>query len=73
MKVCDVAADGDVSGEGNFRLVRGTEKRVIAMLWSTREQRTADGLAEADLIFGAVTCGGVQQLARFFRAAERAF
>jgi hypothetical protein len=60
MEVCDVAADRDVCGEGNFRFVRGAEKRIVAMLWIAREQSATDCFAESDLISCAVTCGAVQ-------------
>src|SRR5215213_830406 len=73
MEMCDVAADSDVCGKGNFRFVSSTEKRIVAMLWITCKQSAADGFAETDLISRAVACGAVQQLARFFSAAEYAF
>src|SRR5678816_78515 len=73
MEVCDIAADRDVCGEGNFRFVGSAEEGIVGMLWITRKQSTTYRFAESDLISCTVTRGAVQQLARFFRTAERAF
>src|SRR6185436_11875448 len=60
MEVCDVAADRDVNGEGDLRVVRGTEEGIVAMFWIACDDRAPDCFAESDLILCAVASGSVE-------------